>query len=214
MSHRVLEQIKTAGLIPIIRIDSADRAKRIADAILQGGIPCLEVTLTTPGALEVISSLRAEFGTDFAIGAGTVLDAESARAAISAGALFTVSPNTRRETIELCRRYGVVSCPGAMTPTEVVVAWEQGADLVKVFPVDNVGGPAYIKALRAPLPQIDLVPTGGVDLSNVAEHIKAGAAAVGVGSSLMSKKLIAAEDWAGIADLARQFTAAVQAARG
>ncbi|MBI2303004.1 MAG: bifunctional 4-hydroxy-2-oxoglutarate aldolase/2-dehydro-3-deoxy-phosphogluconate aldolase, partial [Armatimonadetes bacterium] len=152
------------GVVPIVRVAAPETALRIAEAILRGGIGCLEVTLTVPGALKVIEKLAEEHGGRFAIGAGTVLDPESARLAIAAGASFIVSPNTRRETLELCQRYGVVSCPGALTPTEVLTAWEQGGDLIKVFPCGNVGGPSYIKALKAPLPQIDLVPTGGVDL--------------------------------------------------
>jgi 2-dehydro-3-deoxyphosphogluconate aldolase/(4S)-4-hydroxy-2-oxoglutarate aldolase len=207
-------RLAAVGVIPIIRIDNAEKALRIAEAILRGGIPCLEVTLTTPGALGVIGGLASEYGGQFLIGAGTVLDAESARAAIDAGATFIVSPNTRRETLELCRRHGVVSCPGALTPTEIVTAWEQGGDLIKVFPVDNMGGARYIRALKAPLPQIDLVPTGGIDLGNVAEHITAGATAVAVGSSLMDRKLIEAGDWAGIATQAARFVAAVAQARG
>jgi 2-dehydro-3-deoxyphosphogluconate aldolase/(4S)-4-hydroxy-2-oxoglutarate aldolase len=202
------------GVVPIVRVDNADTALRIAEAILEGGIPCLEVTLTTPGALKVIAEVSSRFGGEFAIGAGTVLDPESARLAIDSGACFIVSPNTRRETLELCRRYGVVSCPGALTPTEVVTAWEQGGDLIKVFPVDNMGGAKYIKALKAPLPQIDLVPTGGIDLGNIAEHIKAGAAAVAVGSSLMDKQSIDASDWQAIAAKARRFVETVAEARG
>ncbi|MCC7491897.1 MAG: bifunctional 4-hydroxy-2-oxoglutarate aldolase/2-dehydro-3-deoxy-phosphogluconate aldolase [Fimbriimonadaceae bacterium] len=203
----------SGGVVPIIRVDSADTALRIADAILAGGIACLEVTLTTPGALQVIEEVARRHGRGFAIGAGTVLDPESARLAINAGASFIVSPNTRRKTLELCLRYGIISCPGALTPTEVVTAWEQGGDLIKVFPCGNLGGASYIKALKAPLPQIDLVPTGGVELDNVGSFIKAGATAVAVGASLMRQEAIAAGDWAAIAALAGQFVAAVAAAR-
>jgi 2-dehydro-3-deoxyphosphogluconate aldolase/(4S)-4-hydroxy-2-oxoglutarate aldolase len=209
----VLARLMGVGIIPIIRVDRAETALHIADAILDGGIPALEVTLTTPGALHVIGQLVARYGDAFAIGAGTVLDPESARAAIEAGASFIVSPNTRRETLELCRRYGVVSCPGALTPTEVVTAWEQGGDLVKVFPIDNMGGAKYLKALKAPLPQIEMVPTGGIDLDNAAEHIRAGAAAIAVGSSLMDRKSIAAGDWRAIADCAKRFVEVVAQAR-
>lgn len=212
--HGVLSRLLAGGVVPIVRIDSAERARRIADAILDGGIPCLEITLTTPGALGVIHDLAEQYGSDFLIGAGSVLDPESARLAIDAGACFIVSPNTRRATIELCQRYGVVACPGALTPTEVVTAWEAGGDLIKVFPVDNLGGPAYIKALRAPLPQIALVPTGGVGLHNVTDHIRAGAAAVAVGSSLMDKQAVADGDWRAIAAKARQFVERVAQARG
>ena len=210
----VRDKLVANGVVPIIRVGSASQAKKIADAILAGGIECLEVTLTTPGALEVIESLVKTHGDSFAIGAGSVLDPESARLAINAGASFIVSPNTRLSTLELCRRYGVISCPGALTPTEVVTAWENGGDLIKVFPCGNVGGASYIKALKAPLPQIDLVPTGGVDLGNVADFIKAGATAVAVGSSLMDKKSLADEDWDAIAELAKRFIAAVAEARG
>lgn len=209
----IRERLVSGGVVPIIRVDSAEQALRIADAILAGGIACLEVTLTVPGALKVIESLAERHGDRFAIGAGTVLDPESARLAISAGASFIVSPNTRRATLEMCQRYGVVSCPGALTPTEVLEAWEHGGDLIKVFPCDCVGGPAYIKALKAPLPQLELVPTGGVTLENTAQFIKAGATAVAVGSSLMDRKLLAAGDYQAIANLARQFVQAVAKAR-
>lgn len=213
MKQAVQAKLVEVGIVPIVRVGRADTAARIAEAILEGGIPCLEVTLTTPGALTVIGDLVKRWGGDFAIGAGTVLDPESARMAIEAGASFIVSPNTRLETLQLCRRYGVVSLPGALTPTEVVHAWEQGGDLVKVFPIDNMGGAKYLKALKAPLPQIDLVPTGGIDLGNIAEHIRAGASAVAVGSSLMDKQLVSAGDWRGIAALAARFVEAVREAR-
>ncbi|NUP99439.1 MAG: bifunctional 4-hydroxy-2-oxoglutarate aldolase/2-dehydro-3-deoxy-phosphogluconate aldolase [Armatimonadetes bacterium] len=210
---QVREQLVAGGVVPIIRVDSAETAVKVADAILEGGIACLEVTLTVPGALGVIEGLASRYGSGFAIGAGTVLDPESARLAINAGASFIVSPNTRRETLEMCRRYGVISCPGALTPTEVVTAWEQGGDMIKVFPCNNMGGASYIKALKAPLPQIDLVPTGGVELDNVGEFISAGATAVAVGASLMSKKAIDQGDYAAIAELAKRFVEAVAKAR-
>lgn len=209
----VRERIVSGGVVPIIRVDTADQALHIADAILEGGIACLEVTLTVPGALGVIETIARRYGTQFAIGAGTVLDPESARLAINAGASFIVSPNTRAETLAMCLRYGVISCPGALTPTEVVTAWEHGGDLIKVFPCNNLGGASYIKALKAPLPQIDLVPTGGVELDNCGEFIKAGATAVAVGSSLMDKRAIEAGDYAAIASLAGRFVAAVAEAR-
>jgi len=211
--HQVFTTLVEGGVVPIVRVDQPETALHIADAILKGGIACLEVTLTVPGALSVIERLAGQYGNDFAIGAGTVLDPESARMAINAGACFIVSPNTRTETLALCQRYGIVSCPGALTPTEVVTAWEQGGDLIKVFPCDNVGGASYIKALKAPLPQIDLVPTGGVTLENAATFIKAGATAVAVGSSLMDKKSIVEHNWAAIADTAKRFVVAVQEAR-
>lgn len=212
--QKVYQTLVEGGVVPIVRVESPETALHIADAILKGGIACLEVTLTVPGALSVIERLAGKYGNEFAIGAGTVLDPESARLAINAGACFIVSPNTRTETLALCQRYGIISCPGALTPTEVLTAWEQGGDLIKVFPCDNVGGASYIKALKAPLPQIDLVPTGGVTLENAAEFIQAGATAVAVGSSLMDKRAIVAHDWDAIAAQAKRFVAAVQEARG
>jgi 2-dehydro-3-deoxyphosphogluconate aldolase/(4S)-4-hydroxy-2-oxoglutarate aldolase len=167
--------------------------------------------MTTPGALSVIEQAASRYDQDVLFGAGTVLDAESARAAILAGAQFIVAPTLNRDLITLCRRYSVPVIPGAYTPTEALTAWECGADMVKIFPA-GVGGPGFIKALKAPLPQIDLVPVGGVTLDNTAEFIRAGAAAVGVGSALINQKLLESKEFATLTDRARRLVEAV--ARG
>lgn len=211
--HELTRRIVAAGVVPIIRVADAATARAIAEAILAGGIPVLEVTLTTPGAVDVIADLVAAHGRTNLIGAGSVISGEQAKQAIDAGASFIVAPNTNEVVLAVCEANSVAAMPGALTPTEVVTAWELGGDLIKVFPCDNVGGAGYLRALKAPLPQIPLVPTGGVTLANCAEFIQAGAEAVAVGSSLMSKQAIETGDWESIADLARQFSAAVAAAR-
>jgi 2-dehydro-3-deoxyphosphogluconate aldolase/(4S)-4-hydroxy-2-oxoglutarate aldolase len=209
-----LQRIREVGVVPVIRAESADEAGLAIDAIRAGGIPVLEITMTVPRAVEVIADLARRHGDDALVGAGTVLDAETARACILAGARFVVSPALDLDTIACCRRYRVPVFPGALTPTEVVRAWQAGADMVKVFPCGSVGGPAYIRALRAPLPQVDLVPTGGVSLQNAAEFIKAGAAALGVGADLVDLKALRAGQAATISDRARQLVEIVRAARG
>lgn len=181
----VIEQIRGTGVIPVIRAQSADEAMMAIDAIREGGISILEITMTVPGAVGVIEQVSARYGSDALVGAGTVLDGETARACILAGARFVVSPSLNPETIEVCRRYGIAVMPGALTPTEVVQAWSAGADFVKVFPAGAVGGANYIKSLKAPLPQIELIPTGGVSLQTAADFIKAGASALGVGADLV-----------------------------
>jgi 2-dehydro-3-deoxyphosphogluconate aldolase/(4S)-4-hydroxy-2-oxoglutarate aldolase len=169
--------------------------------------------MTVPGALRVIEKVADRYGDKILLGAGTVLDAETARAVILAGAEFIVTPSLKASTIEVCKRYSKVVIPGALTPTEVVTAWEAGADFVKVFPCDNVGGPKYIRALKGPFPQIDLIPTGGVNLNTAAEFLAAGSAALAVGSELVDKKAVAAGDFAKITDNARKFLEVMQAAR-
>jgi 2-dehydro-3-deoxyphosphogluconate aldolase/(4S)-4-hydroxy-2-oxoglutarate aldolase len=203
--------IRQTGVIAIMRASSSDQLLQAADAIREGGVAAIEVTMTTPGALAVIEQAAARYGQDVLFGAGTVLDAESARAAILAGARFVVAPTLDLETIGLCRRYSVPVFPGAYTPTEILAAWQAGADMVKVFPA-SVGGPALIKALKAPLPQIELVPVGGVEVDNTAEFIRAGSAAVGVGGSLIDQKLLDAGDFATLRQRARRFVEEV--ARG
>jgi 2-dehydro-3-deoxyphosphogluconate aldolase/(4S)-4-hydroxy-2-oxoglutarate aldolase len=200
------------GVVAIVRLDSSESLTRVADAIAEGGVRFIEFTMTTPGALEVLGKVSERFGDDVIFGAGTVLDAESARAAILAGARFVVAPNLNPDVITLCNRYSVPSMPGVLTPTEIMQAWDLGADFVKVFPC-SAFGPDYIKAVLAPLPHVKLAPVGGVDLSNVAEYIRAGAACVGVGSSLVNNKLIASGDWAGLTERARGFIAGVQEGR-
>ncbi len=211
--ERTLRSILEIGIVPIVRADSAEQAIEAAKSIHRGGIRALEVTMTVPGALQVLEKVAAEFGDQIVLGAGTVLDPETARACMLAGAEFVVTPALNLATIEISKRYSKVVIPGALTPTEVLTAWEAGADLVKIFPVANVGGPSYIKALKAPLPQVLMVPTGGVTLDNTAAFLKAGASAVAVGSDICNRKVMAAGKYNQIEQAARQFLAAVSQAR-
>ena len=208
----VVARIRAVGIIPVIRAPSAELAIAAVDAIRAGGIDVVELTMTVPSALSVIEQVVARHS-DALIGAGTVLDAETARACMLAGARFIVAPIVDRATIRACRTYSIPVMPGALTPTEVVRAWRAGADLVKVFPCSAVGGASYIKALRAPLPQIELVPTGGVTLATVGDFIAAGACAVGAGADLVDLARLARGDHAGVTDNARAYVAAVQRAR-
>jgi 2-dehydro-3-deoxyphosphogluconate aldolase/(4S)-4-hydroxy-2-oxoglutarate aldolase len=205
----VIKQIKDTGVIPVVRASSADEAMRAIDAVREGGISILEITMTVPGAVALIEQVAKLYGDVATVGAGTVLDPETATACISAGARFVVSPALNLETIACCQRHDVAVMPGALTPTEVVQAWNAGADFVKVFPAGAVGGPSYLKALKAPLPQIELVPTGGVSLKTAADFIKAGAAALGVGADLVDIKAQAAT----ITERAKQFVEIVRQAR-
>jgi 2-dehydro-3-deoxyphosphogluconate aldolase/(4S)-4-hydroxy-2-oxoglutarate aldolase len=209
----VIQIIRDTGVIPVVRATSADEATRAIDAIRQGGISVLEITMTVPGAIRVIEHVSERAGSEAIIGAGTVLDAETARACILAGAQFIVSPSLDLETIACCRRYGVAVMPGALTPTEIVQAWSAGADFVKVFPAGALGGPSYIKALKAPLPQIELVPTGGVSLKTAAEFIKAGASVLGVGADLVDIKAIREGRDDLITERARQYVQIVRESR-
>jgi 2-dehydro-3-deoxyphosphogluconate aldolase/(4S)-4-hydroxy-2-oxoglutarate aldolase len=211
---QVIKRIKDTGIIPVVRASSADEATRAIDAIRAGGISILEITMTVPGAVRLIEDVSKRYGADVLVGAGTVLDAETARACISAGAQFVVSPSLDFATIEYCRNANVAIIPGALTPTEVVLAWKAGADFVKVFPASAVGGPAYLKALKAPLPQVDLVPTGGVSLITAADFIKAGASALGVGSDLVDIKAVRENQESLITERARKFAQIVREARG
>jgi 2-dehydro-3-deoxyphosphogluconate aldolase/(4S)-4-hydroxy-2-oxoglutarate aldolase len=206
-------RIRDLGLVPVVRAQSAEEAIRAIDAIRAGGIDVLEVTMTVPDAVPLIAQVAKQFGHDAVIGAGTVLDAETARAVILAGAQFVVTPTLRAETIACCKRYGVPVFPGALTPTEVLTAWEAGADMVKVFPCSAVGGPSYIKALKAPLPQVDLVPTGGVNLETAADFIKAGSSALGVGADLVDLKALREGNAEVVTERARKLVGIVQAAR-
>src|SRR5947207_9232051 len=201
----VLQRIRATGLIPVVRAESADLAMRAVEAIKVGGVDVLEVTMTVPGAIGVIEQLTATFASEVVIGAGTVLDPETAKKCIQAGAQFIVSPALNEETIAFCRANDVAVFPGALTPTEVVRAWNVGADAVKVFPAGAVGGASYLKALKAPLPQIELVPTGGVSLKTAAEFIKAGARALGVGADLVDVKALREGRDEVITERARQF---------
>ena len=208
-----IDLIRKTGVIAIIRAKSSEQLIRAADAIREGGVRVIEVTMTTPGALSVIEQAVSRYGEEVLFGAGTVLDAESARAAILAGAQFIVSPSFRASLVEICRRYSVPVMPGAYTPTEVLTAWECGADMVKVFPA-SFGGPALIKAIKAPLPQVELVPVGGVNLDTTADFIRAGATAVGVGSALINQRLLDSGDFDALTDRARRFIAEVARGRG
>lgn len=209
----VLKRIRDTGLIPVVRAESADQAMRAVEAIKAGGVDVLEVTMTVPGAIGVIEELAKAYGGEALIGAGTVLDPEIAQACIQAGAQFIVSPALNEETIAFCRDNNVAVFPGALTPTEVVRAWNAGADAVKVFPAGAVGGASYLKALKAPLPQIELVPTGGVNLKTAADFIKAGAMALGVGADLVDMKALREGNAELITERARQFLEIVREAR-
>jgi 2-dehydro-3-deoxyphosphogluconate aldolase/(4S)-4-hydroxy-2-oxoglutarate aldolase len=203
MDHqKSLDIIRRTGVIAIMRAQSSDQLLRAADAIREGGVQAIEVTMTTPGALRVVEQAVSRYGEDVLFGAGTVLDAESARAAILAGAQFIVSPTFKASLIEICRRYSIPVMPGAFTPTEALTAWECGADMVKIFPA-GFGGPPLIKAIKAPLPQIELVPVGGVNEETTADFVRAGAAAVGVGSALVSRGLLDAGDFPTLTERAR-----------
>jgi|SRR6187402_1482692 len=179
----ILDKMQQVGLMPVVRASSPAQAVRLARAIAAGGVTVLEVTMTVPGAIEALRTLVKE-NPELLIGAGTVLDPETARTCILEGAQFIVSPGTNVRTIEMCNRYTVPSLPGALTPTEVITAWEAGADVVKVFPASAMGGAKYIKSLKAPLPQIEMIPTGGVSLSSAKEFLEAGSFALGVGADL------------------------------
>lgn len=209
--HR-LERIRQKGVVAIMRARSSDQLLAAADAIKAGGVNAIEVTMTTPGALNVVSQSVTRYGDDVLFGVGSVLDPESARAAILAGAQFVVCPTLDVRTIKLCNRYSVPVMPGAYTPTEILAAWEAGADIVKVFPA-SVGGPAYIKAVKAPLPQIKLMPVGGVDLDTTADFIRAGCEVVAVGSALVNQKLLDARNFDTITDRARRFQEEVEKGR-
>ena len=208
-----IRRIRDTGVIPVVRATSADEAMRAIDAIREGGISVLEITMTVPGAVKLIEEVAKRYGKDAVVGAGTVLDPETATACISSGARFVVSPALNLETIACCRRLAVAVMPGALTPTEVVQAWNAGADFVKVFPAGAVGGPSCLKALKAPLPQIELVPTGGVSLKTAGDFIRAGAAALGVGADLVDINAIREGQSALITERAKQFIEIVREAR-
>ncbi len=207
-----LDLIRSTGVVAIMRAQSSGQLIAAADAIKAGGVRVIEVTMTTPGALAVIEEATQRYGDEVLFGAGSVLDAETAHAAILAGAGFVVAPTLKVEMVALCNRYSVPVMPGIMTPTEALTAWEAGADMVKLFPA-SFGGPAMIKAIRAPLPQLEIVPVGGVTLDNAAEFIRKGAAALGVGSSLVNQKLLDAGDMDELQRRAVAFIAAVKEGR-
>lgn len=208
-----LKMLIEGGVVPVIRASSSDDAMKIVEAIKEGGINTIEITMTVPNALGVMEAVAKKFKGDVLLGAGTVLDAETARASILAGAEFVVSPCLNEDLIRICKRYAKIVIPGAMTPTEILRAWEMGADIVKVFPAGNLGGPEYIKAIKAPLPQILLNPTGGVNLENAGDFIKAGASVISVGSSLVDKKAVSEGRFEVLTEKAKQFLEEVKRAR-
>lgn len=207
--YDILTQLIEGKVVAVVRLASGEQLVRVAEALKAGGISAIEFTASTPGAVGMIEKACSRFGGEVLMGAGTVLDPETARAALLAGAEFIVTPSLNLATIELCKRYGKPVVPGALTPTEILTAWQAGADMVKVFPA-SLGGPSYVKAVLAPLPQIRLVPTGGVSADNAAEYLNAGAVAVGVGGRLVDKAAVAREDWDAITAEAQQLVTAVR----
>jgi len=210
--HRHLQHILDAGIVAVVRSPDPTHLVEVIGALADGGITVAEVTFTVPNALEVLRQARQALGERVLLGAGTVLDPETAREALLAGAEFIVAPTLNAEVIRLCNRYSKVVMPGAFTPTEALAAWEAGADIVKIFPADVVG-PEFFRAMRGPLPQIPLMPTGGVDLTTAAEFLKAGACCLGIGGQLVEPKAVAAGDFTRIRDLARQYVEIVRKTR-
>jgi 2-dehydro-3-deoxyphosphogluconate aldolase / (4S)-4-hydroxy-2-oxoglutarate aldolase len=211
--QNVVSRIENLGLVPVVRAPSAAVAVRAARAVYEGGIDVLEITMTVPDALAVLRQLAAELGDRVLLGAGTVLDAASARACVAAGAQFIVAPGLDLETVRVAQELGTPVMPGALTPTEVITAWRAGADMVKVFPCSAVGGADYIRALRAPLPTVKLLPTGGVDRRTAADYIRAGAAALGVGAALIDIKVLEQQGEAVLAERARELVEIVRTTR-
>ena len=207
-----MEKIENSGIVAIIRTDTNQDLLQVVDAIHSGGIDVIEITMTTPGALDTVGSMTKRYGSNLLVGAGSVLDTETARLAILSGADFIVSPITKPDVIELCNRYGKVVMPGAFTPTEILRAWELGADYVKVFPAD-IAGASYIKAVKAPLPQVSIIPTGGIGLNNAAEFVTSGSAALGVGSTLVNKQTIAQKQFKKLTEISQKLVAAVKKAK-
>jgi len=207
-----LQDIVNCGVVAVIRVASAQEAVEVCGAIAKGGVKPIEITMTVPGAIDAIKELKGAMKDNVLLGAGTVLDPETARAVILAGAEFVVCPTLNLEVIEVCRRYSKVVVPGAFTPTEILTAWEAGADMVKVFPA-TVGGPGYLRDIRGPLPQIRLVPTGGVNVENTPDFIRAGAVAVAAGSSLVDRKAVSQKKYDIITENAKKFVEAVKLAR-
>jgi 2-dehydro-3-deoxyphosphogluconate aldolase / (4S)-4-hydroxy-2-oxoglutarate aldolase len=214
LNTETVQRLKELGIVPIVRTTDAESAIRSVEAIAEGGIPCAEITMTVDGAIRALEKVADEFGDKIILGAGTVLDPETARVCMLAGAEFFVTPSLNMRTIELVKRYSKAIFPGALTPTEIVAAWEAGADAIKVFPCSALGGAKYIKALKGPFPQIELVPTGGVNLETVGEFLAAGCCAVGVGSELIDNKTVASGKWEVFTQRARQFRDKIAEARG
>jgi len=208
----IIDRIVNPGILAVIRADSSEQLMGVAEALYEGGVTGLEVTMTTPNALQVISDVSKRFGKKVLVGVGTVLDTETCRAAILAGAQFAVTPVLRPDVIKMCNRYGIPIAAGAYTPTEAITAYESGADFVKIFPADQLG-PQYIKNILGPLPQLRIIPTGGVTVATVDAFIKAGCVALGAGSSLVSKDVLKNQDWKKLTETAAAFVEAIKKAR-
>jgi len=211
--EEVARKIREIGVVPVVRASSARHAQMAAEAVSSGGIPIAEVTMTVPGAIELIAQLASTIGREVLIGAGTVLDAETAARCLDAGAQFVVSPGFDPATIAFVKGRGVLMMAGALTPTEVIGAWKAGSDFVKIFPCGAMGGAKYIKALKGPLPHVPLIPTGGVNLETAAELIRAGSEALGIGGELVSGAALAAGDTKSITEAARKYVGIVQETR-
>ncbi len=204
-----LSRVLECGVVAIVRVPEGGALVEVSRALVDGGVTVIEITLTVPDCLDALRAVRQALGDRVLLGAGTVLDAETARTALLAGAEYIVSPTLNRDVIRVCRRYGKLAMPGAFTPTEILAAWEEGADVVKVFPA-GVLGPAFLKAVRAPLPQVRLMPTGGVDLTNAAAYLRAGACCLGVGSQLVDPRAVAERRFDRIRDTAARFAAVIR----
>ncbi|HWF67321.1 MAG TPA: bifunctional 4-hydroxy-2-oxoglutarate aldolase/2-dehydro-3-deoxy-phosphogluconate aldolase [Acidobacteriaceae bacterium] len=211
--EKALALIREVAVIPVVRVSTREQAICAVDGIISAGITVVEITLTVPGAIQIVQDLTAKYGQKLLVGAGTVLDAETCRLAVLAGAEFIVSPAFDARVLEVARTYGKICMPGALTPTEALVAWQAGADLVKIFPCNSVGGPSYIRSLKGPFPQMEVVVTGGVNLENVGQYLAAGVAAVGVGEIILEREAIEAANVGQITVNARRFVDAIKAAR-
>ena len=211
-SHEDLDRVLKRGIVAVVRSSSSEQLVEVARALADGGVTTIEITMTVPGVLDVLRDVRKALGDEILLGAGTVLDTESARAALLAGAQYIVAPTVDLDVIRLCRRYDKIVMSGAFTPTEILTAWQAGADVVKVFPAD-VGGPAYLKTIHGPLPQIRLMPTGGVDLNTAADFLRAGACCLGLGGALVEKKALEEGNMDRIRSLAEQYVKIVREVR-
>ncbi|HZT79930.1 MAG TPA: bifunctional 4-hydroxy-2-oxoglutarate aldolase/2-dehydro-3-deoxy-phosphogluconate aldolase [Gemmataceae bacterium] len=212
MKEDQLRRVLDCGIVAVVRSPDSQQLVEVARALADGGVGVVEITMTVPGALDVVRQVRQALGDRLLLGAGTILDPETARAAFLAGAEYVVAPTLNLDVIRLCQRYDKLVMPGCFTPTEILTAWEAGADIVKVFPADVVG-PAFFKALRGPLPHVRLMPTGGVDLTTAADFLRAGACCLGVGGQLVEPKAVAERNFDRIRDLARQYVAVVRQVR-
>jgi len=214
MSETTQQTIERAGLIPVLRAKSVAQGRAVVDAMIAGGAAIVEVTMTVPGAIDLLKELKKAYGSELLLGSGTVTNADQAQATIDAGAEFVVSPSLHPEVIAVTKANKKISCPGALTPTEVITAWDAGADYVKIFPCSAVGGAGYLKALLVPFPHLKLIPTGGVTLQNAESFIKAGARALGVGSDLVNLAAIDAGHAETITETARAYLKVLADARG